>query len=495
MSPSIPGATPRWPLFSGRLPVKQIVDTFVDLVESSVSAQTAIRRHDFLVNFGLLVGSADRNNSVDEWLNALQEPDYRDALMGQVKTPSDPFAWNSVQRFISEVQQMSKAAVADSVAPATRLLRELANNELLFGCLCALNDPTHSILNLERFWQDQSLLIIHLDADVAGMRSTALLAGLVVRALFATAKHVKNSQRSVIACLDELPEVSRFIGGDLARIASQARSARLHLLLACQHLSQLQTDLRETLSKQCSIQINFRCEYEDAVGIAQAITAGVVPPISQVTLTPLRTTDSFREIRMAAWRLAIFDENDNPLQIRREVWDGWVGKDEKFELTLVNLQRHTLNSGISRLYIHDPETQAPIALERYLSTIEECEYWFEGPRLLLAARFPRARAEHIVHASRAEITASVAHCIESLPNRTALLRLDNQVVGVFRVADVPDLKMTREDDQYIQEVLNINGQTREMVLATLKARSEGMKQVVDGSLTQSSEGELDESKW
>jgi hypothetical protein len=498
LSPSVPGAVPRWPAFDRKVAVRQMVTALVDVLENSSGIPNANRRRDYLMLAGILSASNGPDFSVDEMLMALQRSEAREALWKRVTAPPDEFAWTQAERSLEELRGLSRGAISDGMAAATRLMRELTSGELCYGTLCPDPREDKPKLRIEEFWQTQSLLLVHLDADVLGSKATSLLAGLILKSAFAAAKSVAKPERPVVATLDEMVELSRFVSDDISRLVSQARASCLHVIAAAQFATQIQpVSLRQSLLKQTALQATFRTDFEEAEGIAESLVAGLELPVSQVEISPVYEEGSTRHdrcLRKTTLTIPIRDANDQPLRIGPHLWKRVKARYAPLGIPVEEVIGIASLSRIPRLYVRDPGTNEPIELRQYLESLRPCYHWLDGPSLSVTVVFPRVKAR-LTRLNRGELAGVVARAISTLPLQTALIRLDNRLQGIVRIADVPDVVWGPEDEEYLRKVIAINGQSSADILEALRWRTRRMQELMHGGPLGPDEGSTDASTW
>lgn len=480
-SPELSGAMPRWPLFGTGLTPKVEASRFVDLIEAASGAAPRPRMRDLLSIVTLLVLQAVPDPSVDEVMAALQDPAYRDALVARRPEDADPFLWRHVEQFIrQELGRWSRSELVEAVSVVTRLLRELVLSPALYGAFSARREGGRA-LDLESLWREQGLVLLHFDPDLLGGYGSLLLAGHVVSSLFAAAKRVAPEERRtrVAACLDELPEISRFVGADVERILSQARSQGLHLLLAWQLGSQLRTSLVQSAEKQCAVQLYFRTDFQEARALAASLVAGIRPPLASVTVAPAARAGKDGPPTTAV-RFPILDDSGSPLAFRTQAWRSLRERFAAQGVGLGELYRLARRSGIRHLFVREPGSGRAAELGDLVARLAPCRWRLEGPRVELVAQAPRVVVARTVRRTESELAGAVTECLHSLPNRTALLRVDNRLRGVVRIRDVPDLPFGPADRAYLAAALRTNGQTAEEITGTMRWRAERIAATASG---------------
>lgn len=478
LDPRQPAGMPVVNLLTSRIPLGQAVGDFVALVLQSAKS-TGPRMADLLVNGLILVGSQPEP-SLYEFARFLVRDDYREALLRTPIQPPDPVAYEEARTyFAEEFGVWSRSERSGAVSPVMNKIREILRNRFLLPLLCGRGQS----LDLSRLWREQWLVFVRLDRTALGDEGVRLLAGILTNLLFRTALR-SSGPVPVLLCLDELPQVERFVGGAIADIITVARSQNLRCLVACQHLEQLSDSLRSTLLANCAVQSFFRIGHADARLAAASLAAGTESRATRVTVDVAREDRKTGEVERSEWRQPICDAFGQPLRCDPLWWSCEPPSALQGPAALRSLARYTAVTGVARLYVHAADTGEPVELGAYVAGLQTTEYAVEGPGLQLVVRFPRPRVTRSERTSESEAVRAWTRCLETLPVQHTVLRLAGQPAGVVKVANVttPQVK-DGEREAFLAASVAANGQAEDEIAAMLAWRRRQVDLVAQGPAT------------
>lgn len=443
LSPHLSGAgAPGWnPLdarASGVPPAQAAADVVSVLAQSTGS--WGPRMGDLLANALIVV--AAHGLSLFELARLLQRDDYREGLLrrplpGPSSDASDNIAYDEARDYFrSEFAAWSKSERASAAAPVLNKFRELLRTPFLRSLLCARRTTLH----LGALWHRPGLVLVHLDSAALGDEGVRLLGGLLAHQLLRTAMRADGPVPVVLA-LDEMGISEGFVGGAAAKILAIARSRGLRLLVACQHLDQLSSELRSALLANTAVQAFFRLGYSDARLVAASLAAGTGERVSRVAADVGKRDADGRPEAWASTSHTVRDGRGEPLALSpaaaQAFWHLARGADGAAQVA--GLKRLAGVSGVGRLYVHAADTKAPVGLARYLRGLAPEDYRLvgTGPVRLVVA-FPRPRLSVLARETETERGQQWVKALTELPVRRAVLRLATGRTGTVQVAEVTD---------------------------------------------------------
>jgi hypothetical protein len=227
----------------------------------------------------------------------LTDPAVRERILRNVHDPL------GLDGFWSGFNALSDSQRAEAIGPVLNKLRDFLLRPRLRRVLC----QPHSTVDL-RYVVDTSKIVL---ADLAVGRwgdGTAELIGsfLVARiwqAILRRSAFAEDARRDFFLYVDEF---QHFVGiaGPFADVLAEARSLRLSLTIANQHLGQLTRDLRDAVASNARSRLVFQCGQDDAAYLAHQFA-----PLDQRALMSLGRFE-------AAARLAIDGRSSDPFTIR-----------------------------------------------------------------------------------------------------------------------------------------------------------------------------------
>jgi hypothetical protein len=473
-----PGWNPLDCTASGASP-SQVSAELVSVLEKSTSSWGP-RLQDVLSNALIII--AAYGLSLYELARFLQREKYRDGLLQQPLTDpshevsSDKVAVEEARHyFVREFASWPKSERIGAVAPVLNKFRELLRSSFLRSLLCA----RQTNLDISALWQQQGLVLVHLDHATLGNEGVRLLAGLLSHSIYRTAMRSPGPVPVVLA-LDEMGVSEGFVGSAVTEILAIARSQNLRLLIACQHLSQLSDGLRNSLLTNTAARAFFRLGYADARAVAASLSAGTGDSVTALLVDVVRRDREGVPVGSDSVQRTIRDGYGNALRLSSAAWEALcaVGSAGEGDRQLAALRRVAQVSRIGRLYIHDPKTREPIELAQYVCNLPPDRYRIAGPRpIRLVISFPRLRASVVSRASESDRQQGWAKTLMELPVRHAILHLPGSLPGIAEVVKVANPVAPAGYEKFISASLAINGQSARDIEETLFGRTEEIERI------------------
>jgi hypothetical protein len=476
---TLPTSRPGWNPLAAGVPLGHAVSDFVAALALPASAP---RLADILTNALIVVGS--HGLSLLEVSRFLQRDDYRDRLLRLPVDAPDPDAYAEARTFFQhEFAAWGKAERAGALSVVLRRIREFIRNGGLRAVLCAYRQT----LDLATLWEEQRVILVHLDRTTLGDDGAKLLGSLLASLLFRTAVRCgTNAPVAVALCLDELFFLQKLAGGggSLEEMLAIARSYQLRLLTACQLLDQLEDGLRKNILANTAVQVYFRLGFQDARLVAAALSAGAGERVEKVRLDVASRDRRTGLCGRTTVRCTVLDAAGRPLRVSPAAWE-----ELRWDAMLRpgggldRLERFAAASGAGRLYVRVPGGGNPVALSRCVAGLPESDWWLAGPNpLRLVVSFPTPKVTGVERTSEADLLQSYTKVLQDLPVQHALLRTPGREPTVFRAADVvvPDAVPAPELMAYLEAAARANGQPLEEVARTKRERERRVEAVVSG---------------
>jgi hypothetical protein len=287
----------------------------------------------------------------------------------------------------------------------------------------------------------------------------------------------------VALCLDELFSLQKLAGGSLEDVLAIARSYKLRLLAACQHLDQLEDGLRKSLLANTAVQVYFRLGYQDARLVAASLAAGAEETVTRLSLDVAGRDRRTGKPLRAEVRHTVRDAHGRPLRISPAAWEElrWDGMFRPGGW-LPALERLAAASGAGRLYVQAADTGEPMALSRYVAPLKEGEWWLLGPApLRLVVSFPKPKISNVERRGEGDLLQTYTRTLQDMPVQHALLRTQGQPPTVFRVVDVPTpAGLTPDLARYLEASVRANGQSAEEIARAKRDREHQVVRVASG---------------
>jgi hypothetical protein len=192
----------------------------------------------------------------------LTNKDYRDQLLASVTNDVVLDFWQT------EYARYSPAFRAVVVAPLQNKLGALLTDPILRRILT----EERAQLDLRRLMDEGRILIVNLDKGRIGEGPASLLGSLLVSHLslagLSRSNQLEEERRDFLIYLDEF---QLFGTQSLANMLSELRKYRVGMVLAHQHLSQLDPVVRDAVFGNVGTMMAFRLGAEDAVFLAREL--------------------------------------------------------------------------------------------------------------------------------------------------------------------------------------------------------------------------------
>jgi len=212
----------------------------------------------------------------------------------------DAFALDT---FWSWFNSLSEAQRGEAIGPVLNKLRDFLIRPRLRRLVC----QPRSTVDLRQVVDSGGILLADLSVGRWGDTTAALVGSFLVariwQAVLARAAVDEERRRDFFLFIDEF---QHFLGmaGPFADVLAEARSLRLSLTIANQHLGQLTRDLRDAVVSNARSRVVFQCGQEDAAYLAREFS-----PLDAEALMSLRRFDG-------AARLAIEGTTSPPFTLR-----------------------------------------------------------------------------------------------------------------------------------------------------------------------------------
>ena len=200
-------------------------------------------------------------------------------------------------------ERLSEAQRLEAIGPVLNKLRDFLVRPRLRRLLC----QSRSTVDLQQVIDGRGVLLANLSTGRWGDQTSALLGSFLVAKVWQAVRqrsHIgEDARRDFLLYVDEFQQ---FLGiaGSFGDTLAQARSFRLSLTLANQHLGQLPRELRSALSSNARSRIAFQSGQDDARYLAREFA-----PLDAAAL------QSLPKFEMVA-RLSINAETSRPFTVR-----------------------------------------------------------------------------------------------------------------------------------------------------------------------------------
>lgn len=476
---------------AARTKPSRIASDFVSILRQN-NPSWGPRMDDLLTNALIIISSYGL--SLFELSRFLMRPDYRAAILATPIEPPEGRAFaEAYEYFTGEFANLSASEQTNVVGPVLNKLRPFLRSEFLFSLLCAKRNT----MDFASLWKEQKLILVHLDRVALGDMGAQLLGGLLTWGLYRTAMETEGPV-PVCLSMDEMGVSEQFIGSAVCEILAIARSRNLRLLVACQHLTQLSDNLRESLLSNTSVRAFFRLGYPDAQIVARALAAGTGDDVTVVQAEVMskkdRTTGgtSYVEIphpivdgygnQIRVSESALYEmaarHLDSPLlpvqkaELARSPLDV-IGQGsaltyedrDVFASTirdidpLDRLKRLAAYSGIARLYVHAAGSGEPIEVSRYVKGLSSSSYLVGPTPVQIVLRFPRPTFTIVSRLNESEKRDRWTRLLMDLPKQHAVVVLSPEKPAVIKVVSVADPSASAGLSRFMSTALVANGQS------------------------------------
>ncbi len=215
----------------------------------------------------------------------LSSPQFRARFPVEEPVVLEPF-WRSYDQ-LSDTQRLQ------AIAPLLNKVRDF----LLRRSLRNILGQSQTRVNFRAILDGQKILLVNLAKGLLGEETSRLLGALVLSAVWQAAQSrarlPEEARADFRLILDEFPNYLS-LPQRLEDVLAEARSFRVGLVLAHQHLRQLPISVRQAVLANARTRIVFQCSQEDALVLGREFGPAV-------GATDLRTLDRFH----AAIRLCV----------------------------------------------------------------------------------------------------------------------------------------------------------------------------------------------
>lgn len=258
------------------------IDTVLHVFHSMWAGSWGPRMGDIL-HAGLLTLALNDNRSLVELPLLLTDPAFRKPLVSRA-VKRDPIGLGT---FWAMWDGWSDEMRAQALAPVMNKLRQV----LLRPDLRAVLGQTKPRFDPSSVFTDRQVVLVRLNKGRLGGEGASLLGSLLVASLWrsALARSAVPSarRRPVVWYLDEFQEFLR-LPLDLADALVQARGLGVGVVLAHQHLDQLDRAVRSAVLANVGSRVLFRLDHDDATVMAKR-TGGLLRPEHLSALAPYET--------------------------------------------------------------------------------------------------------------------------------------------------------------------------------------------------------------
>jgi hypothetical protein len=219
-------------------------------------------RTDDVLRSALLTLLRHPNSTLAHIPVLLTDPDFRERILKEVV---DPFGLDG---FWAQYEALSEMQRGDAIGPVLNKLRDFLVRPRLRRLLC----QPHSTVDLRKVVDGGQILLADLSIGRWGETTATLIGSFLLakiwQAVLARSAQSEDERRDFFLFVDEF---QHFVGiaGSFADVLAEARSLRLSLTIANQHLGQLTRDLREAVASNARSRLVFQCGQEDAAHLAR----------------------------------------------------------------------------------------------------------------------------------------------------------------------------------------------------------------------------------
>ena len=203
---------------------------------------------------------------------------------------SDPVG---LQPFWDEYERMSASQRAEMVGPVSNKLRDFLVRPRLRRILC----QARSTVDLRETLDSGKILLADLSVGSWGDMTASLIGSFLVariwQAILARSGREETTRPDFFLFVDEF---QHFLGSasSFSSVLAEARSLRLSLTIANQHLGQLTRDLREGIASNARSRLVFQCGQDDAAYLAHEMA-----PLDATALMSLERFEAVARLSIA----------------------------------------------------------------------------------------------------------------------------------------------------------------------------------------------------
>jgi len=227
----------------------------------------------------------------------LTDPDFRRRIRAGLHDPL------GLDGFWTWFEGLSEGQRGEAIGPVLNKLRDFLIRPRLRHLLC----QPRSKVDLRAVIDSGQILLADLNVGRWGQTAAALVGSFLVarlwQAVLGRSRIPEEQRRDFFLYIDEF---QNFLGiaGPFGDALAQARSLRLSLTIANQHLGQLPRELREAVRANARSRLVFQCGHDDAASLAREFA-----PLDATALLSLARFE-------AAARLSIAGHTSAPFTLR-----------------------------------------------------------------------------------------------------------------------------------------------------------------------------------
>lgn len=219
-------------------------------------------RTDDILKSALLTLLRRPNSTLAHIPLLLTDSGFRRRVTADLKDPL------GVEGFWAWYERLTEAQRGEAIGPVLNKLRDFLVRPRLRRLLC----QPRSTVDLRRVVDGGQVLLADLSIGRWGETTAELIGSFLVaklwQAVLARAGVPEDKRRDFFLFIDEFQHFQG-IAGPFADALAQARSLRLSLTVANQHLGQLPRDLREAITSNARSRVVFQCGQDDAAYLAR----------------------------------------------------------------------------------------------------------------------------------------------------------------------------------------------------------------------------------
>ncbi len=219
-------------------------------------------RTDDILKSALLTLLRQPNSTLAHIPLLLTDGNFRRRMTADLK---DPVGLDSFWQWF---ERLTEAQRGEAIGPVLNKLRDFLVRPRLRRLLC----QPRSTVDLRRVVDGGQILLADLSTGRWGESTAQLIGSFLIaklwQAVLARSSVSEDKRRDFFLFIDEFQHFQG-IAGPFADALAQARSLRLSLTVANQHLGQLPRDLREAISSNARSRVVFQCGQDDAAYLAR----------------------------------------------------------------------------------------------------------------------------------------------------------------------------------------------------------------------------------
>jgi hypothetical protein len=251
----------------------------------------------------------------------LTDPDFRRRIRAGLHDPL------GLDGFWSWFEGLTEGQRGEAIGPVLNKLRDFLIRPRLRHLLC----QPRSKVDLRAVIDSGQILLADLNVGRWGQTAAALVGSFLVARLWQSvlgrSRIPEEQRRDFFLYLDEFQNFMG-IAGPFGDALAQARSLRLSLTIANQHLGQLPRELREAVRANARSRLVFQCGHDDATSLAREFA-----PLDATALLSLGRFE-------AAARLSIAGHTSAPFTLRTLPPAPGPGRSVREEIVVSSRERY-----------------------------------------------------------------------------------------------------------------------------------------------------------